>query len=81
MYDKLHPSHGTASGVNTALLERVCESKYEDLVVLPSEVSALREECQRMAHDWPDLKTALDRVAQVCDMALRDRLGIVVLGQ
>jgi hypothetical protein len=81
MYDKLHPLQGTAAGGNTALLERVCESKYEDLVLLPSEVSALREECQRMAHDWPDLKAALDRVARVCDMALGDGLGIVVLGQ
>lgn len=81
MYDKLHPSHGTASSGNAPLLDRLCESKYEDLVVLPSEVKTLREECQRMAHDWPDLKTALDRVARICDMALRDGLGIVVLGQ
>ncbi len=81
MYDKLHASHGTASSGSAPLLERVCESKYEDLVVLPSEVSALREECQRMVHDWPDLKSALDRVARICEMALRDGLGIVVLRQ
>lgn len=81
MYDKLHPSYGTASSGNAPLLGRLCESKYEDFVVLPSEVSALKEECQRMAVDWPDLKTALDRVARICDMALRERLGIVVLGQ
>jgi hypothetical protein len=82
MYDKLHPLRGTASGSSkTALLERVCESKYEDVVILPSQVSALREECQRVAQDWPDLKGALDRIARVCDIALTDGLGIVVLGK
>jgi hypothetical protein len=82
MYEKLHPSHGTASGFRgMALLERVCESKYEDLIILPSEVRSLKEECQRMADRSADLRPAMVRVVRVCDLALTDGLGIVVLGR
>jgi hypothetical protein len=82
MYDKLHPSDEIGSKPrDAALLKRVCESKYEDLIILPLEVRTLREECQRMAYSWPDLRPALDRIARICDTALSDGLGIVVLGR
>lgn len=82
MYDKLRPSSGTTSELREpALLKRVCQSKYEDLIILPSEVRSLREECQRTASSWPDLRPALDRIARICDMAIHDGLGIVVLGR
>ena len=82
MYDKLHPSDEIGSKPrDAALLERVCESKYEDLIILPLEVRTLREECQRMAYSWPDLRPALDRIARICDTALSGGLGIVVLGR
>src|SRR5579875_501128 len=82
MYAKTHPPHGTPSEFrDVALLQRVCESKYEDLIILPSEVRSLRKESERMANSWADLKPALDRIARICDMAVDDGLGIVVLGQ
>ncbi len=82
IYDKLHASHGTASGLrDMALLKRVSESKHGDLIILASEVHSLKEECQRMADGSPDLRAAMTRVARVCDLALADGLGIVVLGR
>lgn len=82
MYDKLHGGHGTALRVpELPLLARVCKSKYEDLIILPSEVTALKEECIRMTGTWADLRPALERMARICDIASGDQLGIVVLGQ
>jgi hypothetical protein len=63
------------------MLERVCASKYEDLIIMPSEVPALKEQARRMSDASPDLKPAMERIARVCDIASREHLGIVVLGQ
>jgi hypothetical protein len=81
LYERLHPSQGTPSHVNMELLDRICESKYEDLIILPSEVGSLREQCDRMADSSADLKPAMLRVARICEMASSDGLGIVVLGK
>lgn len=82
MYDKVHAARGAVSQwPELPLLARVCESKYEDLVILPSEVTSLKEECIRMTGTWADLRPALERIARICDMASGKQLGIVVLGQ
>ena len=82
MYDKVHPMRVTASQPpELPLLARVCHSKYEDLIILPSEVTSLKEECIRMTNTWDDLRPALERIARICDMASADGLGIVVLGR
>lgn len=80
MYDKVHAAGGTALQ-RLPLLARVCESKYEDLIIMPSEVTDLKEECTHMTSTWADLRPALERLARICDMASRERLGIVVLGR
>jgi hypothetical protein len=82
MYDRLHPSEGAlARPTEMPMLKRVCNSKYEDLIVIPSEVAALKEEARSMADASPDLTDAMARIGRVCDVALQGHLGIVVLGQ
>jgi hypothetical protein len=82
MYERLHsPEETSPQLAHLPLLARVCKSQYEDLTILPSEVAALKEESRRLAATAPDLKAAMVRIARVCDLALKDGLGIIVLGR
>jgi hypothetical protein len=80
-YDVLHPSGGREVALEDAdLLTRISEKTYENLIILADEVARLKRQCEGMSRTPRSLSDAMQRIMTICDLAARDRLGIVVIG-
>ncbi|MBV9268463.1 MAG: hypothetical protein JO061_20010 [Acidobacteriaceae bacterium] len=72
--------HATQNVGNTPILKRASESTHENFVLSAKDVPKLRHECEIIAGASLRLRSAMQRVIRICDLAEADHLGIVVIG-
>lgn len=81
LYSILHPVRNVAGAVgDLPALKRASESTHENFILLPKDVAKLRRECEILAGASFDLRSAMQRVIRICDLAEADHLGILVIG-
>lgn len=81
LYSALHPAQNLTTSVgDLPILKRASESTHKNFMVLPKDVAKLRHECEIMAGASLDLRAGMQRVIRICDLAVTDHLGILVIG-